>query len=168
VVEISPVQQRISIPIVYQYLKDDTKDVKRLKKAIHIAIVKGIVKCLRATIELARMIVPESDPERYPPSYYSEQLMESYIYYLQGEIMRIKSGSNMLRRAYFIKAYDWKAHTSYAEWVNEMKNVRWSKPTSQTNFMEKLCEFLHLYLDKFVQAELDKLDEGLALLYEVV
>ena len=166
------VQPRINIPIVFQFIKDDTADVKILKRHIHLAIICGIEKCIKAAIEMARLIVPESlvyegNPRGYPPSYESEQLMNSYIDHMRRELTRLKKGSTTLREEYHIEPYDWVKETSYAKFVNEMTNVKWTKPTSQPNFIETLTQFLQLYLDQYIAVELQQVDQSLELLFSV-
>lgn len=152
------------IPLVFNFIDDTTKGVKKIKRAIHKAIIIGIKKCINAAIDLAEKIVPESIYGDYPPSYESEALMDSFIAFMKGEIRRIFTGKRTLQREYHVEQ-DWAA--SYAEYVNEMTNVNWSKSDSHGRFIEEIDSFLRTNLCSYIDTELNRVDPTLTLLYTV-
>ena len=157
------------IPIVGLGVADTTRNVNRIKKQIHLAIVRGISQAVEATIQLALLIVPESHPggrniRPYPPSYETEQLMNTYIDMLRMSLTRMKRGKTTLRPEYVIQQLGWDM-VSYAEHVNKMTNVRWTKATSESGFIEKLNNYLCNLVPLMVQQELQAIDHGQQLLY---
>lgn len=157
----------ISIPVVGL----GVREIGRVKKQLHLAIVRGITKAVKATIELAKMIVPESHPggrniRPYPPSYETEQLMNTYIDFLNMSLTRMKRGKTTLREEYVVQQLGWDM-VSYAEPVNEMIGVKWTKATSESGFIEKLNNYLCRLVPIMVQQELLAVDRGQQLLYGV-
>lgn len=151
-------------------IPDTTKDLVRIKKGWHRAIVRGIKKCINAAIELGKVIIPESDPASpavvRPPGYSdeSEALMDTWISWMKAEIAFFKTIAKQLYDKYEIEQ-DWAA--SYAKYVNEMRGVTWTKATSEEGFIKILDDFVEDNLQSYIDAELEKTDHGLALLYTV-
>ena len=161
--------QDVTLPIVGLGVIDKTESVSIDKKQLHLAILRGITKAVEATIQYAKLIVPESHPDNtnprpYPPSYETEQLMNTYIDMLRMSLTAMKRGPTTLRPEYTIQQLGWDM-VSYAEYVNEMKGVRWTKATSESGFIEKLTEFLQKIMPLMVQQELNAIDRGQQLLY---
>lgn len=153
----------IRIPMVFNFIVDDTTE--KIKRAIHKAIIIGIKQCIQAALDLAEEIVPESIYGDYPASYESEALMDSFIDFMKGEVRRLFTGKRTLQPEYHIKQ-DWSA--SYAEYVNEMTNVNWSKPGSHGQFIEEIDTFLRTNLCQYIDQQLNKVDPTLTLMYQVV
>lgn len=144
---------------------------KRVEKQIHLAIVRGINKAVEAVENLAKLIVPESHPggrniRPYPPSYETEQLMNTYIDFLKMSLTKLKRGKTTLRPKYTIQQLGWDM-VSYAVPVNEMIGVKWTKATSESGFIEKLNNYLCRLVPIMVQQELLAVDRGQQLLYGV-
>jgi hypothetical protein len=153
----------IRIPMVFNFIADDTTE--KIKRAIHKAIIIGIRKCINEAIDLAEEIVPESIYGDYPKSYVSEDLMGSFIDFMKGEANRLFTGKRTLQPEYHIKQR-WAA--SYAEYVNEMVGVNWSKPGSHGRFIEEIDTFLRQNLCRYIDKQLNKVDPTLTLMYQVV
>jgi hypothetical protein len=162
----------ITIPIMGLGVVDETENVRLVKKQIHLAILRALTKLVNATIQLAYLIVPEShpndtNPKPYPPSYETEQLMNTYILYLNASLLKLKRGATTLREVYTIQQLGWD-HVSYAEYVNQMRGVDWTKPTSRPGFIQKLDTFLRNNIQGFINLELQAIDRGQQLLYGVI
>ena len=160
----------ITLPLVGLGVSDSTDDSKIIKKQLHLAILRGITKADEMTIEYAKRIVPEShpndtNPRPYPPSYETEQLMNTYIDELRNSLRKLKRGRTTLRKEYTIQQLGWD-DVSYAEMVNDMKGVNWTKATSEGGFIEKLCRFLKATMSAMVALELQAIDRGQQLLYD--
>lgn len=159
----------IKINIVSMGISDGTKNVERIKKQIHLAIIRGIKRCLKAAIELAEIIVPEAIEREppYPASYFidqTEELMETYITWLKKQIRKAFALTRKLHETYTIEQ-EWEA--SYAKYVNEMVGVNWSKAGSHGKFIEELDNFIRHNLQVYIHEELQKSDKGQQLLYTV-
>jgi len=154
----------VTIDIQALSVSDDTKNLRKIKHAIANAIIIAIVDCLRDAIRLAWRIVPESKYGDYPESYESEALLESFVAFIQNQIRDLTAGRRILKPEYIIEQ-DWEA--SYAEFVNEMTGVTWSKPSSQSGFIERIDNFIRQNLKAYLDAELSKKQHGLSLLYTV-
>jgi hypothetical protein len=158
----------IKIEIVATYL--DVKGKKAIEKAIHKAIIRGIRRCIKDAIKLAEIIVPESDPDvavvERPEGYSdeSEALMDTYIAFMSTVISALRTLEKKLHSEYFI-SQEWAA--SYAEHVNEMVGVQWTKAGSKAGFIELLDNFLRDNLQIYIHTELQKKDHGTKLLYTV-
>ena len=156
----------IRIPMVFNFIQDTTQDSKKIKKAIHKAIIIGIKKCINDAINgIIERITPESIYGDYPPSYESEALMDSFIDFLKGEIKRLFRGTRTLQSEYHIQQ-KWEA--SYAEYVNEMTGVNWSKKGSHGGFIEEIDTWLRTNLCTYIDEELNKIDPSLTLMYQVI
>jgi len=158
----------IRIAITYDNIVDDTKGIRKIKKALHDCILTGIQKCIFAGIELAKRIVPESAarPGRYGDKYESEKLMLNYINFLTSSLLKLSIGRQTLKRHYLI-GQEWSA--SYAEHVNFMgEDTDWSKKTSKRLFIETLDDFLRGNMMIYIQNELDEgAPSGTKLLFSV-
>ena len=162
----------VTLPILGLGIADDTPGLKKIKKQMHLAIIRGITKAVETTIQLALLIVPEShpndtNPRPYPGSYETEQLMFTYIDELRSSLRRMKRGKTTLRDSYTIQQLGWD-YVSYADHVNKMKGVNWTKKTSESNFKEKLCQLLMRLIPLMVEQELQAIDRGQQLLYGAV
>jgi len=154
-----------SIPIIGLGVREK----KRVEKQMHLAIVRGITAAVKAAIQLAKLIVPESHPDGrnirpYPPSYETEQLMNTYIDFLNMSLTRMKRGKTSLREKYIVQQLGWDM-VSYAEYANDMIGVKWTKATSESGFIEKLDNYLCRLVPIMVQQELLAVDRGQQLLY---
>ena len=159
----------VTIPIIGLGVVDETESVKVIKKQLHLAVIRGITKAVDATIGYAKLIVPESHPDDtnprpYPDSYETEQLMNTYIDELRRSLTKLKRGRTTLRDEYKIQQLGWD-DVSYATHVNEMRGVKWTKATSESGFIEKLCVFLKKLMPVMVAQELQAIDRGQQLLY---
>jgi hypothetical protein len=131
-------------------------EIKKVRKAIHDAILQGIKNCVLAGTTLARLIVPESAarPGRYGESYVSEKLMLTFITDLLYSLTKLSRGKQTLRKHYKIQQL-W--DTTYAAWVNWMpEETDWSKATSEPGFIETLDEFLRENMASYIQLELNR------------
>lgn len=168
-VGVSVTVPEITIEIVGLGVQDGTPNVVKVKRQLHLAILRGIKRCLRAAINLAMIIVPEAIEREppYPASYFaehSEELMESYITWLKKQIRKVYALARRLHPTYEIEQ-EWEA--SYAEYVNAMVGVNWSKAGSHGRFIEELDEFIRTNLQVFIHEELQKVDQGEKLLFTV-
>lgn len=161
----------IRIPITFQFIQDTTDGSKKIKNKIHMAIIQGIRDCIKYMIqEKAEVIIPESlfrDPP-YSPKYYaehSEELKQTFIDFMDAEIRRHFTSSRELQEEYHVKQ-KWEA--SYAEVVNEMVGVNWSKAGSHGGFIEEIDKFLREHLCRFIDKRLNKIDPTLTLMYQVI
>ena len=161
----------LTFPLEALGVSDSTDDCKIIKKQLHLAIIRGFTKAVQMTIEYAKRIVPESHPgdknirdPPYPPSYETEQLMNTYIDALSRSLTKLIRGRTTLRKEYTIQQLGWD-DVSYAEMVNDMKGVNWTKATSEGGFIEKLCRFLKATMSAMVALELQAIDRGQQLLY---
>lgn len=162
----------VTLPILGLGVSDDTLGLKKIKKQMHLAIIRGITKAVETTIQLALLIVPEShpndtNPRPYPGSYETEQLMYTYIDELNSSLRRMKRGKTTLRKSYTIQQLGWD-YVSYSDPVNKMTNVNWTKKTSESRFKEKLCQLLQKLIPLMVEQELQAIDRGQQLLYGAV
>lgn len=169
----------VEINIVYDGIIDDTPNLRKIKKVLHDCILNGITACVRAAIDLAEIIVPESSaaPGRYGDTYVSEKLLQTFITYLNMSLLELSTGRQTLRPKYIIEQEGWE-HVSYAEYVNLMEEVSgaystatgrgWSKATSQARFIETIDRFLRTQMAIYIQNELDKgAPTGVKLLFTV-
>ena len=159
----------IVLPLKGLGVSDSTSDSKKIKKQLHLAIVRGITKAVNLTIEYAKRIVPEShpndtNPRPYPDTYETQQLMNTYIDELRRSLTKLKRGRTTLRDEYKIQQLGWD-EVFYAEYVNKMKGVDWTKPTSESGFIQKLCTSLKETMPAMVALELQAIDRGQQLLY---
>jgi hypothetical protein len=158
VVVVSP----INIDITYgksgqAKITDSTTDMRKIRATLHAIVLKGIKNCVTDAIQLARIIIPESDaaPGRYGPNYVSEKLMLTYIAYLEASLRALSIGQQTLKDHYILKQEGW-SHVSYAEFVNEMKgDINWSKASSESKFIHKLDRFLRNNMAMYIQFQLD-------------
>lgn len=158
----------ITIPIIGLGVVDKTESVKIIKKQLHLAIIRGVTKAVVAAIHLAKLIVPESHPDDrnirpYPDSYETEQLMNTYIDMLNMSLTKLKRGKTTLRKEYTIQQLGWDM-VSYAQYVNDMRGVNWTKGTSESGFIESLDKFLCRIMPVFIDQELRGIDRGQQLL----
>lgn len=165
----SVIVPEVKIDIISLGVRDGTANVTKIKKQIHLAIIRGIKRCLRAAIDLAFIIVPEAIEREppYPASYFddqTEEMMETYITFLKQQIRKAFALTRKLHDVYTIDQ-EWEA--SYSQFVNEMVGVNWSKPGSHGGFIEELDNFIRTNLQVFVHAELQRRDLGQVLLYRV-
>lgn len=159
----------ITIKVVGLGVTDKTVGLKKIRKQIHLAILRGIRRCINDAITLARIIVPEAIEREppYPASYFveqSEELMESWITFMKKQIRAAYALTRELHDKYEI-SQDWEA--SYAKYVNEMTGVNWSKAGSHGKFIEELDNFIRSNLQVYIHEELQKADQGEVLLYTV-
>ena len=143
--------------------------VDLIKKQIHLAIIRGITKAVNMVIEYAKIIVPESHPggqniRPYPDTYVTEQLMNTYIDMLRLSLTMMKRGVTTLRDHYTVQQKGWDM-VSYSQYVDDMQNVRWTKHTSEGNFIEKLDRRLRELIPLMIEEELAVIDKGQQLLY---
>ena len=167
-----PHELDITLPILGLGISDDTPDVRKIKKQIHLAIIRGITKAVETAIQMATLIVPEShpndtNPRPYPDSYETEQLMNTYIDELRRSLTKLKRGKTTLRDSYTIQQLGWDDVT-YSDPVNVMTNVIWTKKTSESRFKEKLCQLLQRLIPLMVEQELQAIDRGQQLLYGAI
>ena len=160
----------IVLPLVGLGVSDSTDDSRIIKKQLHLAILRGITKAVEMTIVYPKRIVPEShpgdrNPRPYPDSYETEQLMNTYIDALNRSLTKLKRGRTTLRKEYKIQQLGWD-EVSYAQMVNDMSGVNWTKATSEGGFIEKLCQFLKKNMPIMVALELQAIDRGQQLLYD--
>ena len=138
----------------------DTMAAKRIKRAIHKAIYTGFDEAIEDTIQIGRKIVPESRFRDYPDSYKSQALLKTWIAFMKKESADLSAGQNILRDTYEIEQ-EWAA--SYAEFVNEMVHVNWSKPGSKKYFIEKIHRHLVKSILKRVRSNIKSLPAGSAI-----
>ncbi len=146
------------------------KGKEAIEKSMDKAIKRAIRRCIKDAIRLAEVIVPESDPDSpvvdRPPGYSdnTEQLMDKYIDFMSAAITTIRTLESKLHDTYNIPQ-EWAA--SYAEHVNKMIGVKWTKATSKSGFIELLDNYMRDNLSTYIQIELNKKDHATNLLYTV-
>lgn len=133
---------------------------KRIKRAIHKAIYTGFDEAIEDTIQVGRKIVPESRFRDYPDSYESQALMKNWIAFMKKESADLSTGPNTLQDTYEVEQ-EWAA--SYAEYVNEMLHVNWSKDSSEKYFIEQLHRHLVKSILKYVRSNIKSLPAGSAI-----
>jgi hypothetical protein len=154
---VSPIEINITYGKTGQAkITDSSTNMKKIRAVLHNLVLTGIKNCVTDAINLARLIVPESAaaPGRYGPSYVSEKLMLTYIEYLAASLAALSRGQNQLRDHYILKQEGW-SQVSYAEYVNEMTGVNWSKSSSESKFIHKLDNFLRKNMSTYIQFQLD-------------
>lgn len=145
------------------------KGVRKIKKQIHLAIIRGITKAVAEAVTLAIKIVPESHPNNrnprpYPDSYETEQLMHTYIDELNRSLTKMKRGKTTLRKSYTLQQLGWD-EVSYAELVNKMIGVKWTKKSSESDFIGKLCKLLQTLVPLYIDKEIQLVDRGQQILH---
>ena len=143
----------IKIPIIWGGISDTTKGAKKITAALRSAVLRGLSRAIKATIEYAELIVTESI-FREPPyslSYESEDMLGSYITELRKQLRDIKRQAHNLKPVITVKQ-KWPA--SYTKHVNEMSNVKWSKSTAESHFVEKITGFLCRVAFQEIQREI--------------
>jgi hypothetical protein len=165
---VTPPTIEIPIPRLWGGIRDTTKGSKKITAALAKAIKRGLTKAFAATMAYAKEIVPESDPAygakaavQRPPSYgkHSEALLDTYLAALQRELRDLKR-IPIFGQKVEIEQTGW-AEVSYADPVNKMSGVRWTKATSESHFIEKITSFLAKAAFLFIYEEI-KQDENLS------
>lgn len=133
--------------------------VKNIQKAMKDAVLKAVNLAIQDVIRQAFDIVPESAaaPGRYPASYRSEELLNSYTQHLLAE-------RNKLRNVPFGSTFTiqefWSA--SYASYVNALPTfgTNWSKSGSQGQFIDTLHAMLIMKINYYLSVEMNRFQQA--------
>lgn len=124
-----PIRQPIQVHIRW----GKAKGKKQVQAALHACILNAFSRTVDSAIDLMKEIVPESRFRQppYPPSYKSEQLMQTAIDILSQSLTRMGLGSGLKKR-YFLR-YGFPA--KYAQYLSTgRRKVKWSKTSSERGF----------------------------------
>lgn len=115
---------------------------RQIKFAIYNSVIEALEKAVAKTVQHLLIILPESKfrVPPYPPSYKSERLAATAIHVLKRSLEDLKAKGFVVSTTLYELFLDFPA--SYTGWVNEMRGVRWSKPSTEEGFVQKSQTFL--------------------------
>ena len=142
-----------TIPIRIHTRWGKARGKKQIQAALHACIFNAFSRTVDSAIDLMKEIVPESRFRKppYPPSYKSEQLMQTAIDILSQSLTKMGLGSGLKKR-YYLK-YGFPA--KYAQPLSRgRKKVKWSKSTSERGFYSTIKLHIHTQFRIFLREEL--------------
>lgn len=115
---------------------------REIKFAIYQSLMRALTRAVARTVAEMLIILPESRFRRpsYPPSYKTERLAATAIHVLRRSLADLKAKGFKVSVTRYELFLDFPA--SYTKWVNEMRGVRWSKPSTEEGFVELTQQFL--------------------------
>ena len=114
----------------------------QIKFAIYRSVIEALEKAVARTVQYLMLILPESKfaSPPYPPSYKSERLAATAIHVLKKSLADLKARGFKVGVTKYSIFLDFPA--SYTSFVNQMRGVKWSKPTTSEGFVEISQQFL--------------------------